>query len=1072
MSNLSKKVPLIAVAQIVLSAGVWQWWGEVQKKPLATVLIALLYEFCVLLLALGQKIWIELEKDIVTATVRRIRNAVSSFALGFNRRYKQQVIFDYEIFNVRGLGMLNTYSLKLEHVFVDLRIDPSNPEKLNFDPIARKSFEGNRPIWDFLRPDPDKTSRKALAIIGAPGCGKTTLLQHVALIFASNRHEDYEMEPLVPILLFLRDHATRIARERPTLDHLVQEYFENVELFPTLRPPRYWFARQLKRGKAIVLLDGLDEIANDSHRRNVSRWVDDQIRIYPHSVFILTARPQGYKSAPLFNAHVLEVQPFNAKQVQLFISNWFLANEIISSGNKDNAGVRQRAQRDAKDLLNRLRGKSSLNDLTANPLLLTMITMVHRYRGALPGSRVELYSEICEVLLGRWRQAIGVRDRMQSAQKLMVLRPLANHMMSVRERDLKTAEVIALITPLLEVVNVKGITPQDFLNDLQASSGLLIERELGLWSFAHQTFQEYLTAAHWLEQRKTDIEWEKIVQDSWWSETLRLYAAQGDASELVKACLAVNRAPSLTLAAECLEEARSIDPTVLKSAEETLIGGIHSDIEPQRRLASEVHLSRRIKRLQRIENHHLDELLEIDLEYITCAEYQLFIDDCSVGGTFRQPDHWFSPKFPSGEAFTPVTGVRASDALAFCDWLTTRYGGRIQFRIPKPDEAVTYPAVDGELATWCLASDTSLLVGHPLFDGHFDRRSQSLLEETALSERYKQSGIKYADLISDPSEQAFSQICDLNFVEEALDCLANRFKVRLQGFDPVLFQRLLLLIRNRDLIHNLSTTWTVDRFVKNNDLDLYSEKLETSQALRNVSQLDRTLEQAFKSCLALSSQIQHACQFGYATSTGDLNNLNNFNRELLVLVRVGREFEGSLGDALAQAQSLDAEFVSAVTIDVKLAFTILEAFGIFTLIADLLEKLRSAAGRRDVASATKLTQLFFSETRTFRDEGMTLITEILAAIQAQNLTEMAVAHRRFMARVVEYTFPINEDKELENPHYALMRKLVAGSKKSEVPPTPFQLLALKFHSYLKTVIARQEQILVPCEGVRIVRERI
>ncbi|MEU7661934.1 hypothetical protein AB0B60_26120, partial [Streptomyces lincolnensis] len=32
----------------------------------------------------------------------------------------------------------------------------------------------------------------------------------------------------------------------------------------------------------------------------------------------------------------------------------------------------------------------------ANPLLLTMIANVHRYRGQLPGSRAELYAEMCD----------------------------------------------------------------------------------------------------------------------------------------------------------------------------------------------------------------------------------------------------------------------------------------------------------------------------------------------------------------------------------------------------------------------------------------------------------------------------------------------------------------------------------------------------------------------------------------------------------------------------------------------------------------------------------------------------
>lgn len=53
------------------------------------------------------------------------------------------------------------------------------------------------------------------------------------------------------------------------------------------------------------------------------------------------------------------------------------------------AGVKLRARLGSDELLGRLQSSAaqSINALTANPLLLTMVTMVHSYRGQLPGSR-------------------------------------------------------------------------------------------------------------------------------------------------------------------------------------------------------------------------------------------------------------------------------------------------------------------------------------------------------------------------------------------------------------------------------------------------------------------------------------------------------------------------------------------------------------------------------------------------------------------------------------------------------------------------------------------------------------
>jgi hypothetical protein len=1069
MAHIPKTIPIIAVTQAILSAGIWQLWETVQRRPVATIVIAFLYECGVFLLALGQKIWRELEGDVVTASVRWIRGIASSFAPGFVRRYKRQVVLDHSIFNVRGLGMLNTYSLRLEQVFVDLRIDPSNPEKLNFDPIARNTLGGNRPIWDFLKSDSDALTSKALAIIGAPGCGKTTLLQHVALTFASNKHSQYQIGPYVPILLFLRNHAQRIAREKPNLESLLQSYFSNPEQFPTLKPPTNWFAKQLKRGKCIVLLDGLDEIADEGQRKVVSRWVDDQIRTYPNSIFMLTARPQGYRNAPLFNAHILEVQPFNAAQVQRFVNNWFLANEIMSSGNKDDLRVRRTASLAAKDLLERLRNKSSLHDLTANPLLLTMITMVHRYRGALPGTRVELYSEICEVLLGRWRQTIGLRDRMQSAQKLLILRPLASHMMTMKQRDIESRTALHIIAPILETINVKGIRPETFLNDLQAGSGLFLEREAGYWSFAHLTFQEYLTASHWLEERQTDIPWHELVPDSWWGETLRWYAAQGDATEMVQACLEINSTTSLTLAAECLDEARSMDPKVLEKAEEILISGVESTTQSRRSLASEVHLRRRLKKLQRIENDLVDHLLEIDLEYITCAEYQLFLDDCRGNGLYRQPDHWSSFTFPPGEAFTPVKGIRASDAIDFCEWLSSHLGGGIKIRLPQIDEANRYAAVEKRLAPWCKDRDNVSLARQLGFLEEF-RSSSDYIDDASLSKLrpyISESGGSTLCYIED----VFNEVCELHFVRQLIKSLANRLNVSLGNLNSTQLQRLLSLLSQRELINDLGRIGSIKNyFFQDYRVEVYYS--ETIAPLEGeFNNLSRTLTEASTFCSSLSAAFKDAYRVGNtATKLRDVHNIKNFIRELSTARNSGGNLIRALADARSQMLALDSNFISVIAVDINLACAILSDHETFSFIQEFEQKIQGAVDRGDIAAAVKLMETFFSRTKVFHEECLSLVNQILTAVQSSSLSEAQLRHKRFLATILKYAHPYGDEEGVDE---SLLSKVLGKRfEKRRNPLSGFQLTAVKLCAFLEITIAREQQRSAAWEAIRIVRERV
>lgn len=104
----------------------------------------------------------------------------------------------------------------------------------------------------------------------------------------------------------------------------------------------------------------------------------------------------------------------------------------------------------------------------------------------------------------------------------------------------------------------------------------------------------------------------------------------------------------------------------------------------------------------------INDNLEIDHDLITCAEYQLFLEETRES---RQPLHWEGKRFLPGTAKQAITGVQAEDAVAFCKWLNQQPGNyRYHYRLPHITEADQYP-LELSVGYWCTQNDQYLVAG-------------------------------------------------------------------------------------------------------------------------------------------------------------------------------------------------------------------------------------------------------------------------------------------------------------------------------------------------------------------------
>jgi NACHT domain len=695
--------------------------------------------------------------------------------------------------------------------FIPQGLTPDSSNLLSQSIIQAKESTGSLEIWDVLAAMVTDPSSRRIALIGSPGSGKTSLLEYIQRSYAENRHKQHHsgVPHLIPVRLCLPDIQPMIAQNsRLSLLELIA---------PGETPEKQQWSWLLDRGECLVMLDGLDEVdsSNDpgdsleersalrnrtSARDQISHWIEQQMQAYPNTPFAIAATPSAYHLKPLAGVGmVLELQPFSDQQIQQFLHHWYQVSDRYSSSQ---FAPEMNIENKSKRLLAEIKSVRSVANMATNPLLLTAIAQVYDL-GQIPTRRVELYQALCDVLLN----PIGKNEESFIAKKTF-LQKLGLGLMQQKTNQFTSNSLGTLLGEQVAA-----------LPELESFGGLLVEIKPGVYKFSHKSFQEYLAAVQIKDSQQEEL-LVKNIQNLWWHETIKFYTAMSDnyLTDVIEAALSASN--TLNLAYDCLQDNYNVPLPLQKIFNLKLDSALESTTPSIFKSAAKVRLKQRCQNLLHSQNS-----VAIDPDYITNAEYQLFIDDRRKLGQSRQPDHWRSKQFPPGKSQEAIAGVRGSDAEEFCEWLTQQYAGYgVKFRLPTFAEVQSHPAHEEHLGAWCYAEKDKAIAG---FSEQFWQEWQQQIA-IALDRDLEQLRRQQKALKLDLTRTLTREIA-LKLAEAQKEQLLEQISQRLQrGKSHELVKNLAHL---HELVFTLSN---VDKFEQIREFALKISKVRQLFALRQL----------------------------------------------------------------------------------------------------------------------------------------------------------------------------------------------------------------------------------------------
>ncbi|MDZ8240177.1 MAG: NACHT domain-containing protein [Nostoc sp. ChiQUE01a] len=338
-----------------------------------------------------------------------------------------------------------------------------------------------------------------LMVLGKPGAGKTTFLKYLAIQCIEGKFQANR----VPLFITLKDFA-EAPKKVDLLEFIAQQLSSCGVTHSSVTVDKLF-----RQGKALVLLDGLDEVREEDTKR-VLRQIREFSDYFYTNQFVITCRIAAKEYT--FESFIeVEMADFDEKQIAIFAQNWFQLSDPVK----------------CERFIQKLKENKPIQELASSPLLLTLLCLVFGDSGDFPANRSELYKEGLDVLLKKWDAKRNIeRDQvyknlsLQRKEDLLSQVALANF----KQKDyfFKQKSVEEYIANFIRNLRNADTDPEALrldseavLKSIEAQHGLLVERAKGIYSFSHLTFHEYFAAREIVANSAYETLIEHITEKRW-----------------------------------------------------------------------------------------------------------------------------------------------------------------------------------------------------------------------------------------------------------------------------------------------------------------------------------------------------------------------------------------------------------------------------------------------------------------------------------------------------------------------------------------------------------------------------